>query len=92
MIVRCTLVLFVQECSYIPCMLSGLRIYFEQLSYAFNETDVMVTVIIQHQRTQSAFHLRFRTISIDNAESMFDITDFIDSATIPESARATPGR
>ena len=71
-------------------MFSGLRIYFEQLSYAFNEDDVLTTPIrVKHQRTQSSFLLRLRAISIDNAESMFNITDFIDSAAIPDSARAT---
>ena len=72
--------------------LTGLKIYFEEPSYAFDEYSVMTTPIrVQHQRTQSAFRLRCRALSIDNAESMFNITDFIDSATIPESARATQG-
>jgi hypothetical protein len=69
-----------------------LEIYFEESEYTVREDEAGVTPVhLKLRKTQNPFVLTLRPMSIDDAESVFNVGNFINSDTIMEYSRATPG-
>ena len=85
----CSAAACVHNCS-VFC--SGLEIYFEESEYTVREDEAGVTPVhLKLRKTQNPFVLTLRPMSIDDAESVFNVGNFINSDTIMEYSRATPG-
>ena len=68
-----------------------LEINFEDDDYSIEEGGTLNSVIrLQFRQNQNPFTVRLCPVSIDTAEDM-NLGSFIDSDTIDEISRATPG-
>ena len=73
-------------------LVTGLEINFEEDDYSIEEGGTLSTIIrFQFRQNQNSFTVRLCPLSIDDAEAM-NLGFFIDSGTIDEISRATPGR
>ena len=71
----------------------GLEINFEESDYAITEGSGLRTPIrLLFRNNQNAFTVTFTPVTIDAVEGMGLGTDFINSETIEEEARATAGK
>ena len=71
---------------------TDVNINFEETGYSVGEGGaLMSTISVYFTRTQSPFTLALRSLSIDKAETIFNLTNFIDSSMITELYRAIPG-
>ena len=72
-------------------LVTGLEINFVEPDYSIEEGGTLSTVIrFQFRQNQNPFTVRLCPLSIDTAEYM-NLGVFIDSDTIDEISRATPG-
>ena len=72
-------------------LVTGLEINFENDDYSIEEGGTLNSVIrLQFRQNQNSFTVRLCPVSIDTAEAM-NLGSFIDSDTIDEISRATPG-
>ena len=73
-------------------LVTGLEINFEEYDYYIEEGGTLSTIIrFQFRQNQNSFTVRLCPLSIDDAEAM-NLGFFIDSETIHNISRATPGR
>ena len=73
-------------------LVTGLEINFEEDDYSIVEGGTLSTIIrFQFRQNQNSFTVRLCPLSIEDAEDM-NLGFFIDSETIDEISRATPGR
>ena len=71
---------------------AGLEIYFEDSEYSVGEDEAMGAPIhMKFRKTQNPFILTLSPASINDAETVFNVGNFIDFDTIVEPFRATPG-
>ena len=72
-------------------LVTVLEINFEEDDYSIEEGRTLSTVIrLQFRQNQNQFTVRLCPVSIDTAEAM-NLGSFIDSDTIDNISRATPG-
>ena len=71
---------------------TDLNINFEETGYSVREDGALTSPISVHfTRTQNPFTLALRSLSIEKAETLFNLSNFINTSMITEFYRAISG-